>query len=135
MPPASGRDRRPTAVAAPPPATPPPSGAEQAALVLTATRGQRSRCPASGPGALHRTFTVRRFGRLAAADPLPERVDAPLRAVVRAAARARGRRQPADPDADDPGDPVGGRPADFRRCAEEIERAMRAVVALIGAAG
>ncbi|MEU5940509.1 hypothetical protein ABZ807_15255 [Micromonospora sp. NPDC047548] len=97
------------------------------------------------PGTLHRTFTLRQFGRLAAADPLAERVDAPLRAVVladaplravvRAAARARGRRQPAAPDADNLGDPIAGRPVDFRRCAEETERAMRPVVALIGAAG
>ncbi|MGC5019097.1 low molecular weight phosphatase family protein [Micromonospora sp. DT47] len=113
-----------------------PDHLTEATLVLTATRRQRSMCTALAPGALHRTFTLRQFGRLAAAaDPLPEPVDAPLRDAVRAAARARGRLQPAAPDADDLRDPVGGTPADFRRCAEEIERSMRPVLALIGATG
>ncbi|MEV4483703.1 low molecular weight phosphatase family protein [Micromonospora coxensis] len=107
-----------------------------AALVLTATRSQRSRCTALAPAALHRTFTLRQFGRLAAAaEPSTEAEEGPLRAAVAAAARARGRLQPAAPDADDLRDPLGGTPEDFRRCAEEIERSMRPVVALIGTAG
>ncbi|MEH0983016.1 arsenate reductase/protein-tyrosine-phosphatase family protein [Micromonospora sp. CPCC 205556] len=106
-----------------------------ATLVLTATRAQRSRCTALAPAALHRTFTLRQFARLAVAADPPERVDTPLRDAVRAAARARGRLQPATPDADDLGDPVGGTPADFRRCAEEIERSVGPVLTLIGAAG
>ncbi|MEH0846131.1 low molecular weight phosphatase family protein [Micromonospora sp. CPCC 205711] len=113
-----------------------PEQLAEATLVLTATRGQRSACTALAPGVLHRTFTLRQFARLAAAaDPPAEPVDAPLRAAVRAAARARGRLQPAPGDADDLRDPVGGTPADFRRCAEEIERSMRPVLALIGATG
>jgi protein-tyrosine phosphatase len=62
-------------------------------------------------------------------------VDSPLRAAVAAAARARGRLQPATLDADDLRDPIGGSPADFRRCGEEIERSIRPVLALIGTAG
>ncbi|MFU8871585.1 low molecular weight phosphatase family protein [Micromonospora sp. SL4-19] len=107
-----------------------------ATLVLTATRRQRSVCTALAPAALHRTFTLRQFGRLAAAAEVtgaPGR--SPLRTAVIAAARARGRLQPAAPAADDLRDPIGGSPADFRRCAEEIERSIRPVLALIGTAG
>ncbi|MEH1101608.1 arsenate reductase/protein-tyrosine-phosphatase family protein [Micromonospora sp. CPCC 205561] len=107
-----------------------------ATLVLAATRRQRSVCTALAPGALHRTFTLRQFGRLAAAaEPTDEPPGGPLRAAVEAAARARGRLQPAAPDADDLLDPIGGTAADFRRCAEEIERSMRSLVTLIGTAG
>ncbi|SCF21642.1 protein-tyrosine phosphatase [Micromonospora viridifaciens] len=107
-----------------------------AALVLTATRRQRSVCTALAPAALHRTFTLRQFGRLAAAaEPSRRSGRSPLRAAVEAAARARGRLQPAAPSADDLSDPIGGSPADFRRCAEEIERSIRPALALIGTAG
>ncbi|SBT42465.1 arsenate reductase/protein-tyrosine-phosphatase family protein [Micromonospora narathiwatensis] len=107
-----------------------------AALVLTATRRQRSVCTALAPAALHRTFTLRQFGRLAAAAELTgARSRSPLRTAVEAAARARGRLQPAAPDTDDLRDPIGGSPTDFRRCAEEIERSIRPVLALIGTAG
>ncbi|MET8837940.1 low molecular weight phosphatase family protein [Micromonospora sp. NPDC004540] len=117
----------------------------RATLVLTATRRQRSVCTALAPAALPRTFTLRQFARLAAAAATPEPAeatgpavppeDSPLRAAVAAAVRVRGRLQPAAPDADDLRDPIGGRPADFRRCAEEIERSIRPVLALIGTAG
>ncbi|MEU8261777.1 hypothetical protein AB0C02_14295 [Micromonospora sp. NPDC048999] len=50
------------------------------------------------------------------------------------AARARGRRRPAGPDAGDVSVPVGDS-ADRRRRAEEIERSDRPVLALIGTAG
>ncbi|MEU7762738.1 low molecular weight phosphatase family protein [Micromonospora aurantiaca (nom. illeg.)] len=109
-----------------------------AALVLTATRRQRSACTSLAPAALTRTFTLRQFARLAAeARPSEAEADAgtPLRAAVSAAVRARGRLQPAAPDAEDLRDPIGGSPADFRRCAEEIERSIRPVLALIATAG
>ncbi|MEV0429062.1 low molecular weight phosphatase family protein [Micromonospora sp. NPDC050495] len=107
-----------------------------AGLVLTATRRQRSVCTALAPAALHRTFTLRQFARLAAAaEPAPTGAGSPLRAAVEAAARARAGLQPAAADADDLRDPIGGSPADFRRCAEEIERSIRPVLALIGTAG
>lgn len=108
----------------------------EATLVLTATRRQRSVCTALAPGALHRTFTLRQFGRLAAAAEPPEgSTDDSLGAAITAAAEARGRLQPAAPDADDLRDPIGGTAADFRRCAEEIERSLRPLAALIGATG
>jgi protein-tyrosine phosphatase len=107
-----------------------------AALVLAATRRERSLCVALAPAALHRTFTLRQFGRLAGVAGSPETATAgALRAAVEAAARARGRLQPAAPEDDDLVDPVGGKPADFRRCAREIERSVIPVVALIEAAG
>ncbi|MDG4819612.1 low molecular weight phosphatase family protein [Micromonospora sp. WMMD956] len=107
-----------------------------AALVLTSTRRQRSACVSRLPAALHRTFTLRQFGRLAGAAGAPDGVDVgALRAAVRAAALARGLLQPATPDEDDLLDPIGGGPADFRRCAQEIERSLAPVAALIEAAG
>ncbi|MFC0033022.1 low molecular weight phosphatase family protein [Micromonospora chaiyaphumensis] len=121
-----------------------PEHLTRSALVLTATRRQRSVCTAMTPAALPRTFTLRQFARLASAataeaaeatGPTGTGAGSPLRAAVAAAARARGRLQPATGDADDLRDPIGGSPADFRRCAEEIERSIRPVLALIGTAG
>ncbi|MDO3705375.1 low molecular weight phosphatase family protein [Micromonospora sp. C28SCA-DRY-2] len=113
-----------------------PEHLEGATLVLTSTRRQRSVCTAMVPAVLHRTFTLRQFGRLAAAAEPPEDLaDDSLRAAVVAAARARGRLQPAAPGADDLLDPIGGTATDFRGCAEEIERSLRPLAALIGAAG
>ncbi|WP_341716049.1 low molecular weight phosphatase family protein [Micromonospora sp. FIMYZ51] len=105
-------------------------------LVLTATRRQRSVCTVLAPAVLHRTFTLRQFGRLAAMIESPmDRHGDPLRAVVAAAALARGRLQPALGDADDLRDPVAGTAEDFRRCAQEIERCLRPLATLIGTAG
>ncbi|WP_229403421.1 arsenate reductase/protein-tyrosine-phosphatase family protein [Micromonospora okii] len=107
-----------------------------AALVLTASRRQRSACVSLTPVAVHRTFTLRQFGRLAALASAPDDAwGGALRAAVRAAARARGRSQPGAASDDDLADPIGGTPADFRRCAREIERSLAPVVALIEAAG
>ncbi|TCB94350.1 low molecular weight phosphatase family protein [Micromonospora zingiberis] len=113
-----------------------PEHLTDAVLVLTATRRQRSICTALAPAALHRTFTLRQFGRLAAAvePPLTEQDD-PLTAAVAAATLARGRLQPAPGDADDLPDPVAGTAEDFRRCAEEIERSLRPLAVLIETAG
>ncbi len=113
-----------------------PEHLTDAVLVLTATRRQRSVCTAMAPAALHRTFTLRQFGRLAAAvePPLTEQDD-PLAAAVTAATLARARLQPASGDADDLPDPVAGTPEQFRRCAEEIERSQRPLAVLIGTAG
>ncbi|QLQ36111.1 low molecular weight phosphatase family protein [Micromonospora robiginosa] len=112
-----------------------PEHLRAATLVLTATRRQRSACTALAPAALGRTFTLHQFARLAAAaTPTAADGGTPLRAAVAAAVRARGRMQPAAPGADDLWDPIGGSPADFRRCAEEIERSIRSVLTLIATA-
>ncbi|SDT21624.1 hypothetical protein [Actinopolymorpha singaporensis] len=101
-------------------------------LVLAATRAHRSDVVTMDPGALRRTFTITEFARLAAAlidravtdraltDRAPAGqalVDAPpelpaepverARALVAAAARARGTVRPARPDDDDIPDPIG----------------------------
>ncbi|MGC4887922.1 low molecular weight phosphatase family protein [Micromonospora sp. DT227] len=113
-----------------------PEHLTSAALVLTATRRQRSACAALAPAALGRMFTLHQFARLAAAarpDGAPGTT--PLRAAVVAAVRARGRLQPAPDGTDDLRDPIGGSPADFRRCAEDIERSIRPLRALIATAG
>ncbi|SCL27329.1 low molecular weight phosphatase family protein [Micromonospora inyonensis] len=107
----------------------------EAALVLTATRRQRAVCVGLAPAAVHRTFTLRQFARLAAAaDPPRRAAGRPVRAAVEAAVRARSRLQPV-PDTDDLVDPIGGTAADFQRCAEEIERAIAPIGVLIAAAG
>lgn len=108
----------------------------EAALVLTATRRQRAACVALVPTAVHRTFTLRQFGRLAELADAPETTTAgALGAAVLAAVAARGRLQPAAPTDEDLPDPIGGTPTDFRRCAREIERSLTPVAALIEAAG
>ncbi|WP_434739970.1 low molecular weight phosphatase family protein [Micromonospora sp. SH-82] len=107
-----------------------------AALVLTATRGQRSTCVGLAPAALHRVFTLRQFARLAELASGPQAATgAPLTAALRAAALARGRLQPTAPADDDLTDPIGNGLAEFRECAREIERCVLPVAALIEAAG
>ncbi|MET9022911.1 hypothetical protein ABZV93_23305 [Actinopolymorpha sp. NPDC004070] len=90
-------------------------------LVLAATRAHRSDVVTLDPGALRRTFTITEFARLAAAltDHAADRttVAAPpelpaepverARALVAAAARARGTVRPARLDDDDIPDPIG----------------------------
>lgn len=108
----------------------------EAALILTATRQQRSICVSMTPAAVHRTFTLRQFGRLAAvADPPDGMASVPIPALVTAARQARSRLQPAGPHEDDLADPVGGSLADFRRCGDQIEAALSGIVRLIRAAG
>jgi protein-tyrosine phosphatase len=112
-----------------------------AGLILTATRRQRSACVALAPAAIRRTFTLRQFARLAAAAaihgwPAPHADRQPagrLDAALRAAALARGRLQPAGPDADDLPDPIGSPIAEFRACAREVESALTPMVELIAA--
>jgi protein-tyrosine phosphatase len=137
----------------------------RAGLVLAATHRERAACVSLVPGAMRRTFTLRQFGRLAAAARLDDPGTVPdgrpdggsgggpgsatggrldgagrdpagrLAAAVSAATRARGRLQPVGPDDDDLADPVGQPIAAFRRCAGEIERALAPVVRLIASCG
>jgi protein-tyrosine phosphatase len=117
-----------------------PGALAEAGLVLAATRRERAACVSLVPAAMHRTFTLRQFGRLAAAacgaGPATGRdPDGPLAAAVFAARRARGQLQPVGPDEDDLADPLGQPLADFQRCAGEIEAALAPVVKLIAAYG
>ena len=86
-------------------------------LVLAATRAHRSDVVTLDPGALRRAFTITEFARLAAAltdrtagDASPHLPAEPIeraRALVAAAARARGTVRPARLDDDDIPDPIG----------------------------
>ncbi|GAA5197556.1 protein-tyrosine-phosphatase [Rugosimonospora acidiphila] len=121
----------------------------EAGLVLAATRRERAACVSLLPAAVHRTFTLRQFARLAAAARQTSNVDgrsggAPpsdrdaavrLAAAVAAAARARGRLQPVDPEEDDLADPIGQPMVAFRECAGQIEAALAPVMRLIVACG
>lgn len=105
-------------------------------LVLTATAEHRSTVVGLVPSALHRTFTLREFARLASlvAPELPADLDVVDRArqAVAVAVVARGRQpKPADPLDDDVADPIGA-PVDyyFGR-AGEIDQACTQAVALL----
>jgi protein-tyrosine phosphatase len=96
----------------------------RADLILTADRPQRTICVSTVPSAAGRTFTVRQFGRLAAAiDPagLPagpsiERA----RALVADAHLVRAEFQPVTAEDDDLPDPVGLPVQAFRDCAQRV---------------
>jgi protein-tyrosine phosphatase len=101
-----------------------PADITGADLILTADRAQRALCVALAPTASGRTFTMRQFGRLAAAvDPaaLPRAgLAARASALVVEAGLARGDQQPVPAADDDLPDPIG-RPVDaFRECAARI---------------
>jgi protein-tyrosine phosphatase len=102
----------------------------QSDLVLTADRGQRSRCVELLPAAVRRTFTIRQFGRLASAvlaaglRPGPE-------TLLRDIAAVRGEVAVAAPEDDDLADPVLGTRTDFLACARAIAAALEPAVTLI----
>ena len=103
-----------------------------AALVLTATREQRSICVTLAPAALRRTFTLRQFGRIAAVlAAAPARG---LEAALGQVARARAELPAVPPADDDLTDPVNGTAADFAACAALIEAALEPTLALLIAA-
>jgi protein-tyrosine phosphatase len=97
-------------------------------LVLAASRRERSVCAALAPSAVGRAFTIRQFGRLAAAVPRRKATMAELLDEIRA---VRGSLQPVRPEEDDLPDPVNGSMADFRTCADEIRRSLAAALAFI----
>jgi protein-tyrosine phosphatase len=121
-------------------------------LVLTATRTQRSACVSMAPAAMRHTFTLRQFGRLATSvaatgtwSPARRSIfppggtatvmaDSParrLQALLDEIASARGRLQPVPAEEDDLADPVRQPVEAFRRCADEIQLAIDALVDVI----
>jgi protein-tyrosine phosphatase len=96
----------------------------RADLILTADRPQRTICVSTVPAAITRTFTVRQFGRLAAAvDPVGLPDAAPVqraRALVTEAHLARATFQPVAADEDDLPDPVGLPIQAFRDCVRRV---------------
>ncbi len=103
-----------------------------AGLILTAERAQRAECVRLDPAVLGRTFTLRQFGRLAAAaDRLPAGPpQRRLAALLADVGRLRGRLEPGE---DDLADPAAGTLAALRACRADISAALRPVLALLTA--
>jgi protein-tyrosine phosphatase len=121
-------------------------------LILTATREQRAACVSMVPGAVRHTFTLRQFGRLATSVGslgtwFPARrsifppggtaivkADSParrLQALLDEIASVRSRLQPVPAEDDDLVDPVRQPIEAFRRCADEIQRGIDALIDVI----
>lgn len=103
-----------------------PVHVRSADLVLGAAAGHRDDTVRLVPAALHRTFTIREFLRLAPPGAEPA-------GLVAAAARQRGRvRPPEGPYADDIGDPFGFPLEVARARAGEVAAAVDALIDLLG---
>jgi protein-tyrosine phosphatase len=121
-------------------------------LILTATREQRAACVRLVPSVVRRTFTMRQFGRLATtlstvATWSPRRsaifppgrsaivrADSParrLQALLDEIASVRNRLQPVPVEDDDLTDPVRMPIEAFRVCADEIQRAVDALIDIV----
>jgi protein-tyrosine phosphatase len=121
-------------------------------LILTATRAQRAACVSMVPAAVRHTFTLRQFGRLASSVAVlgtwsPARrsifppggtatvmADSPtrrLQALLDEISSVRGRLQPVPVEEDDLADPVRQPIEAFRRCADEIQRGIDALIEVI----
>lgn len=107
-------------------------------LVLAATREHRASAVVLHPRAAVRTFTLREFDRLVTmVDPavLPAGdVGERGRAMVRAAAAARGRSRPDDPRDDDLADPYHAPAHAFVRCARLVHEALTGPLDLLSGA-
>ena len=103
-------------------------------LVLTATRRHRGEVATLHPRALRYVFALRDFAALAAAldpgslDPAPPQSQARLQSVVRAVAARRGLEPPLDASQADVVDPFRREDEMFVQMADEVTRALPAVV-------
>jgi protein-tyrosine phosphatase len=109
----------------------------EADLILTAERSQRAQCVSLQPAAIGRAFTLRQFGRLAAAvDPARLTGATPadrMLALVGEANLERAAFQPVRPDEDDLVDPIGGPVDGFRECARLVhDELVRVMVGHLG---
>jgi protein-tyrosine phosphatase len=107
----------------------------RAGLVLTAGPAQRAACVREHPGGLRHTFTLRQFGRLAAAvDPALLPVAPPARrlaALLAEIPRVRAQVPAGEPADDEVRDPLGGTVAEMRASLDQIAAALRPVLELI----
>ncbi|MDI6101300.1 low molecular weight phosphatase family protein [Actinoplanes sp. NEAU-A12] len=107
----------------------------EADLVLTATRRQRSACVSLDPAAVRRTFTMRQFGRYAAAFTAPDAAPATpqqrLRALLERVPLIRAGLPIVPADQDDLPDPVQQQITAFRQCRTTIEQIVEAMATLI----
>jgi protein-tyrosine phosphatase len=105
-------------------------------LVLAADSSNRGLVVRERPALLHRGFTLREFGRLAAGlEPPPSLAPAVLVRQVAAVAARRGTMPPAEAGADEIGDPFGAAPPLVRACGEQVSAAVDAVLTVLGLAG
>ena len=108
-------------------------------LVLTATRRHRGEVATLHPRALRYVFALRDFADLAAdldpatLEPAPPQSQARLQSVVRAVAARRGVEPPLDAAQADVVDPFRREDALFVQMADEITRALPAVVSALSA--
>lgn len=105
---------------------------ERADLILTAERSHRAAIVTLVPSAVHHTFTIRQFARLASQVARLESqddTDALARQLLEAAANARSRLQPTAARDDDLPDPTGHRFGSFRRCAGQLSELVSAMLA------
>jgi protein-tyrosine phosphatase len=108
----------------------------RAGLVLTATRRQRSDCVALDPSAVRRTFTLRQFGRYAAALRPADLTaiwppQARLQKMIEAVSVIRAQLPVPPADEDDLPDPVQSPIEVFRRSAAEIGSVLDLMTRLI----
>jgi len=109
----------------------------EANLILTAQTAHRGAVLQANPTAMRRTFTLREFGRLAAALPSPRGLPAleGLRARVSEVADQRGVVSAGQPRGDDIGDPFGASFDIARACAAQVGAAVDAVLDTLGVRG
>jgi protein-tyrosine phosphatase len=101
-------------------------------LVLGAERAHREAAVRLHPVALARSFTLREFVRLVAADrPRGTTPIERLRSSVRLAAQSRGRVPAVRSGEDDIPDPFGRAPAVMAACADQIAAAVADIVRLL----
>lgn len=98
-------------------------------LILTATREHRRWAVGLVPSSVRRTLTIRQMGRLAMASPglFASGPDRGARLLANLPV-ARSVAVPVQPEDDDLADPMGGRIAAFRRCADVIEQSIAHIV-------
>lgn len=105
-----------------------PELVQSADLVLTAERVQRAAVAALVPTAVHRTFTMRQFARLAGAVHENDLSWRHPHELMESALRVRGELQPGDPALDDIADPIGRPLRDFRLCSTTIKDTVDAML-------
>jgi protein-tyrosine phosphatase len=105
-------------------------------LVLAADREQRAACVTLVPGAVRRTYTLKQFGRLAAAVPAHRLAaalspDQRLLALRDEALNVRSEVPFVPPIEDDLVDPVREPVEAFTYCSQEISQVLRVIVGLV----
>jgi len=112
-----------------------PGDLAAAGLVLTADTANRGLVVREMPALLRRAFTLREFGRLVAGLGPPAAPDeAALTARVAEVAARRGTVAPAEPGADEIGDPFGAPLPVVQACGEQVSSAVDAALAGLGLA-